>query len=263
MKEIRITCTGSDYISYKELLPLQGNIKSLPKKNKIALRKSIIENGFMAPIFIWNSDNGKYILDGHQRLTVISELADDGYDIPLLPVVYIDAETEDDAKRKILFFISEYGKVSKIELKDYIATLDISKDEFNERFSVPLSFFTIVDKNIYVTEPKSPIYTPTGKNVKIGDMFNDEKYIKLLELINNPAIKDEKLKYFLQLAATRFIEFNYTNIAEYYANLKPDDSAIKDIFEKLALVIIDYNKAIENGFVKLFNEVSENVPPEN
>ncbi len=30
MKEIRITCTGSDYISYKELLPLQGNIKSLP-----------------------------------------------------------------------------------------------------------------------------------------------------------------------------------------------------------------------------------------
>lgn len=62
MKEIRITCTGSDYIHYKDLLPLQGNIKSLPKKNKIALRKSIIENGFMAPIFIWNSDNGKYIL---------------------------------------------------------------------------------------------------------------------------------------------------------------------------------------------------------
>ena len=25
MKEIRITCTGSDYISHKDLLPLQGN----------------------------------------------------------------------------------------------------------------------------------------------------------------------------------------------------------------------------------------------
>ena len=44
MKEIRITCTGSDYIHYKNLLPLQGNIKSLPKKNKIALRKSIMIN---------------------------------------------------------------------------------------------------------------------------------------------------------------------------------------------------------------------------
>jgi hypothetical protein len=41
----------------------------------------------------------------------------------------------------------------------------------------------------------------------------------------------------------RFIEFNYKNIAEYYSNAPKE---IQELMEDLALVIIDFNKAIED-----------------
>jgi hypothetical protein len=50
-------------------------------------------------------------------------------------------------------------------------------------------------------------------------------------------------------------EFNYKNVAEYYAH---SEKEVQELMEDSALVIIDYNKAIELGFVKLF-ETFENL----
>lgn len=50
------------------------------------------------------------------------------------------------------------------------------------------------------------------------------------------------------MAASRFIEFNYESIADYYANASNE---MQELMEKLALVIIDFDKAIEEGFVQL------------
>ena len=46
--------------------------------------------------------------------------------------------------------------------------------------------------------------------------------------------------------------FNYSRIADYYAHSSKDMQAI---MEKLALVIVDFDKAIEYGFVKLQKEI--------
>ena len=50
--------------------------------------------------------------------------------------------------------------------------------------------------------------------------------------------------------------FNYRNIAEYYAHADVD---VQELMEDSALVIIDYNKAIELGYVKLSRSVAEMV----
>jgi hypothetical protein len=50
------------------------------------------------------------------------------------------------------------------------------------------------------------------------------------------------------------VQFNYQLIAEYYAHC---DSEIKSLFEQSALVIIDYDDALKNGYVKLSQKIAE------
>ena len=76
---------------------------------------------------------------------------------------------------------------------------------------------------------------------------------QLIKEIENSKISDEE-KSFLKFAAYRHNVFNYQNIAEFYAHA---DIELKDLMEKSALVIIDYKKAIENGFVELTKDFAE------
>jgi hypothetical protein len=66
------------------------------------------------------------------------------------------------------------------------------------------------------------------------------------------AEKDERLPAevasFLRAAATRHYRFNYGQIAEFYSHA-PED--IQALFEESALVIVDFDKAIEDGFVRV------------
>jgi hypothetical protein len=55
-------------------------------------------------------------------------------------------------------------------------------------------------------------------------------------------------KQFLIEAAKRHTVFNYRNIAEYYANASEE---MQRLMEKSALVIIDFDDAIANGYVKM------------
>ena len=74
------------------------------------------------------------------------------------------------------------------------------------------------------------------------------KYYAFVDKIEASNIDDDK-KLFLKLAATRHIKFDYRLIAEYYAH---EETEMQELMEDNALVIIDYDKAIELGFVELF-----------
>lgn len=60
-------------------------------------------------------------------------------------------------------------------------------------------------------------------------------------------------------AATRHYAFNYKNIAEYYAHAPAE---IQELMEESALVIIDYNNAIRNGYVQLSEDLKSLVESE-
>ena len=91
-------------------------------------------------------------------------------------------------------------------------------------------------------------------------LYNLEKYNDLVKEIKSKNL-DSEIEKFLLYSATRHIVFDYQQIAEYYSH---SDKEVQELMEKSGLVIIDFEDAMENGFVKLqknllelYNEVKE------
>jgi len=106
--------------------------------------------------------------------------------------------------------------------------------------------------NPYTNKIVIPIYEPTGPKPPISDCIDLSKTNQLIAKIEAADIpRDEK--DFLIEAAKRHTVFTYQNIAEYYAHSSKD---VQELMEDSALVIIDFDKAIENGFVKLSTDIA-------
>lgn len=105
----------------------------------------------------------------------------------------------------------------------------------------------------YTTKVNIPQYLPTNDKPSISELFNDIKYKQLLSNIAKADIPEEE-KEFLRLAATRHIVFNYARIADYYAH---SNKEVQKLMEESALVIIDINDAIANGYVKLSKNIEK------
>lgn len=104
-----------------------------------------------------------------------------------------------------------------------------------------------LDADTYTTKIKIPIYEPRGEKPAISSLFDDSKtrqIITEIEAENLPA----DVAAFLILAAQRHTIFHFRRIAEFYAH---SDEVTQRLFERSALVIIDFNKAIEYGFVRM------------
>lgn len=78
-------------------------------------------------------------------------------------------------------------------------------------------------------------------------MLDTEKAESLIDEIEKSGVTDQE-KEFLKMAAYRHNVFNYRNIAEYYAHA---DVEMQRLMEKSALVIIDVDDAIANGYATL------------
>ena len=103
----------------------------------------------------------------------------------------------------------------------------------------------------YSKKIESPQYEVKNKKPEINELFNTAKYNDLISEIDKADLDDD-VKMFLRLASTRFIEFRFSAIAEFYAHSAKE---VQELMERNALVIIDFNSAIENGFVKLNEEI--------
>ena len=96
---------------YHEFKPLQGDLKTLPDENKKKLKASILKYGFRFPLFVWtDSEGAKWINDGHQREKVLAELEAEGYEIPPLPYVEVEAKDRREAAELLLLANSRYGE---------------------------------------------------------------------------------------------------------------------------------------------------------
>lgn len=99
----------------------------------------------------------------------------------------------------------------------------------------------------------TPIYEPSDEKPKVESLYDSGKYNKLVEEINSANLSKEEKK-FLLLSASRHIVFNYSKIADFYSHSSEE---AQSLMEKSALVIIDSEKAIENGFVRLSKQLEE------
>ena len=127
-KVIEVKCKGADTLPIDRILEFQGELKTLSKDNEKKLRNSILKFGFIAPFFVWDDKGEWRLLDGHQRLKTLLKMREEGYDIPLLPVDYIEADSEEDAKRKLLHISSQYGEFSPEGFENFTLELDGFED---------------------------------------------------------------------------------------------------------------------------------------
>ncbi len=103
----------------------------------------------------------------------------------------------------------------------------------------------------YSRKIDAPIYEPSGKAVDLSQLCDSSKTDTLIKEIDQAKIPLD-VKKFLKYAAHRHTEFNYELIADYYASAPKE---VQALFEKSALVIIDFGQAIEQGFVRMSNEL--------
>jgi hypothetical protein len=134
VKRIKISCKGTSTCKIDQLKNFQGELKRLPKKQKEQLKKSIIKHGFKVPVFVWK----KNILDGHQRLKVVSELVEEGWVInDKIPVVSIPAKNKNEAKEILLQISASYGQITNDGLEEFIGDTDMSLEQLQNDLSLP------------------------------------------------------------------------------------------------------------------------------
>jgi hypothetical protein len=107
------------------------------------------------------------------------------------------------------------------------------------------------DEQKYSSKIEAPIYEPKNQKPNILELFDKTKTHRLMKEIENSSLPYEE-KNFLLDAARRHTIFNYEKIADYYAH---SSAEMQRLMEKSALVIIDFEKAIEYGYVKLCDEI--------
>ena len=228
-----------------ELKPYEKN----PRKNDEAVEyvaNSIKEFGFKVPIII---DKDNVIVAGHTRYRAAQKLK-----INIVPCIIADDLTDE----KIKAFRLADNKVGEFAEWD----VDLLDGELEGIFDIDMGAFGFSsvgeedneendEDNPYTMAVNVPQYEITGDCPSLDELVDNSKESELIEEIEASNVSDEE-KAFLIQAARRHNVFNYRNIAEYYAHASKE---MQELMEKSALVIIDFENAIRDGFAELRNDI--------
>lgn len=229
-----------------DLIPYKNN----PRKNDEAVDKvalSISAFGFKVPIVI---DANNVIVTGHTRLKAAKKLG-----LKTVPCIKADDLTEEQIKafrladNKVAEF-SQWDEEKLMKELEALGDIDMSlygfsfpDDEDGEEG----------EDDTYTDKTNIPQYDITGEVPDLSELVDEDKTNELLEEIENSDLSFAE-KEFLRKAAQRHLAFNYKKVAEYYAAASEE---MQELMEKSALVIIDYNDAIMNGYTALSEKIQK------
>lgn len=261
-KDIRIP-DRFELWSLDRLRPYEKNARthSSDQVNKIAA--SILEFGFANPVLVDGQDG---IIAGHGRLLAARQLG-----MKQVPVVVLDHLTDVQRRAYVLadnrlaldagwdeeILAGELQALSELDFKMNLTgfTDDELKGymEIGEGSGLGGSEGGAHGDDPYTKKIKAPIYTPKGEMPAVGSLCDQTKTNQLMEKIEAGGIPED-VKEFLRKAAQRHSVFNYESIAEYYSHASKE---VQELMEDSALVIIDFDKAIEGGFVRMTKKIAE------
>lgn len=252
MTELKVETRG-----VRELIPYAANSRTHSDAQIAQIAASIKEFGWTNPILIDGDDT---IIAGHGRLMAARKL---GYED--VPVIVIDHLTKSQ-QRALVIADNQLAlnagwdmEMLKAEIEGLnfdgfdLDLLGFSDEELKE-FLEELDGSEGLDGEKYTTKITVPIYEITGKKPNLEEMFDAQKAQSLIKAIEDSEEISDDVKGFLKAAAYRHVKFNYENIAEFYAHA---DESLRKLMRDSALVIIDYDAAIENGYIKLTKELME------
>lgn len=229
-----------EYLSPDDIKPYEKNAKQHPAEQVEQIKQSIREYGFNDPVAIWK-DN--VVIEGHGRLIAALEMG-----MESIPVIRLDELT--DQQRKAYALVH-----NKLTMNSGFDP-DMLQMELDDIFDYDMSDFGFdlvteegngLTENPYTTLTQVPQYEVTGEDVGVHDLLDTRKSDELIAEIESSGVSEYE-KAFLKLAANRHIVFNFREIAEYYAVASAE---MQRLMERSALVLIDYNNAIANGYVEL------------
>lgn len=234
------------YVKIQDIIPYDKN----PRINDDSVDKvaaSIREFGFKVPIML---DSKNVIIAGHTRLKAAKKLK-----LKELPCVYADDLSDEQVKALRL----ADNKVGESSLWDE----DLLSEELSGILNIDMDAFGFgaieeaveeaINDDKYTFTSNIPQYEIVGDCPELNELFDGEKAAELIEEIEKSSVREDE-KAFLIEAAKRHTVFDYRKIAEYYAYATAE---MQRLMERSALVIIDVNNAIANGYATLNQSVVE------
>lgn len=228
-----------------DIVPYERN----PRKNDAAVddvAESIRQVGYRQRIIV---DENNVILAGHTRWKALKKLGWKEAEVQR------ELDMTEEQKRKYRILDNKTAEKSDwdFELLDWeLADLDWEGYDFGFEFPNEVEEKER-QESIYTDAINIPQYVPTGDCPSVNDMLDKSKYLELSDHIKKADINDD-IKDFLLLAAARHLVFSYKNIANFYAH---QPAEIQRLMEESALVIIDVNDAIANGYAELKQTIDE------
>lgn len=240
-----------------KLIPYARNARTHSSEQVSQLAASIKEWGWTTPVLV---DETGGIIAGHGRTLAAQKLG-------MTEVPVMVAKGWSDAKKRA-YIIADNKLAQNADWDNDMLSLELEEID-GLGFDIDLTGFTAEeiteltflsdsdeqnDDSKYTKKIDAPVYTPSGDCPPVNELYEKTKYEELTaKIYQDPEIKSE-VKDFLLAAAARHIRFDFEQIAEFYAHASPD---IQQLMEDSALVIIDFDKAIANGYVKLSQSISD------
>jgi len=129
-KTIISKVTNCQTIDFQDLAKYTFNdLKESKDRDVSKLKNNIVNTGFTSPFYIWQDH--KYVIDGAGRCKALTELQSEGFIIPPLPYVEIQAQDLKEAKKIVLSVSSQFGIVTQNSLGDFTAN-DFEIEELKE-----------------------------------------------------------------------------------------------------------------------------------
>lgn len=210
------------------------------------IKNSLDDFGYLDPI-VWNKRTGN-IVSGHQRYKILK--AEGATELEVM-VVDFDPDKEKACNLAMNQAVGLWDDDKLAELLEEMQGTEWDMSDFGfEGFDEELG---ADEENPYTMNVDAPIYQPTGECPALSELVDTAKADELQARINEADIPSE-VKQFLYFASCRHYVFDYKKIAEYYCHA---DKAVQELMEQSALVIIDFQSAIKNGFAKLSKDIAD------
>jgi hypothetical protein len=244
-----------EQIPTADLIPYARNSRTHSDEQVAQIMASIREFGFCNPVLI---DETGMIIAGHGRVLAATRMK-----LETVPCLRLSHLT--DAQKRAYVIADNRIALSSGWDEELLANelSDLNADEFDlallgfdaDELAKLMEFETGEPpgdtgeggESQYTNKITAPIYEPKGERPPLTALIDREKTLSLIGEIDKADLPED-VKEFMRLSAERHTVFNFRQIAEYYCHANP---TLQDLMERSGMVIIDFDKAIEYGFVHL------------
>lgn len=182
---VTIKCEGiKDSILLQDLVPFQGDLKKRTDDDVAELIQSITSEGLLMPFVVWRKDKQNFLLDGHGRLQALRNIPDT--EKQKFPVLFVEADSEEDARKALLQITSSYGKITKKGAVQFTATIkgyrapSVNKVLYRPVKTKPLPKLPELPKLPDDGDTVLRIAVPADKVAAFKDLLRNIEYVKVL-----------------------------------------------------------------------------------